>query len=184
MLHSQFAALGLAATALAASGCGNSSKTTSSASIPQTTAAQSTTNAQTAPTSHTKEIKIKTGPQLTRAALIAKGDAICTRIDAQLEAAKNSTEQDLARDLPLAATADQQEAAELSKLVPPTAIAKDWSEILNDIQAFSVYTAKAAGYAETGKFPEATSLVVAGNAVQKKFTILARRDGFKVCSIA
>jgi hypothetical protein len=180
MLPMHVATLMLAATTLAVCGCGGASKTETTAST--TTPAQSTTQAQTTAATTPKEIQVKTGSPLTRATWIAKGDAICMRINAKLAVTNNSTEQDLARNLPVAARYDRLEAAELSKLVPPAPMASDWSKVLKDLQKFATYTTTVAGYARANRFPEATPIVDAGNAVQKELTVIAARDGFKECS--
>ena len=69
MLHSQLAALALAATTLAVSGCGGSSKTE-----PAKTTASTTSGTA----------KTESGAPLTRAEFIARGEAICAHANAEL----------------------------------------------------------------------------------------------------
>jgi hypothetical protein len=179
MLHMQLTALALAATALALSGCGGSSKsastTSSAASTPTTTNAN--VSVHLAP-----PITIASGPPLTRAAWIAKGDAICTRTLDKLEATTAKTAEQLARLLPEAAVYDRTEANELSKLVPPTAMADSWAQIVDDLQKYGELTAKAAEYARVRNTNEGIPVFDSANRTQQELTTIAKNDGFKICS--
>lgn len=182
MLHAHLAALALAAAMFSASGCGSSSKTestTTSAATPQ-----STTTAPTvpAPTSR-EEVKVQAGKPLSRAAWIAQGDAICSRANIKLSSTTAKTQQDFARLLPQAAAYERAEATELSKLVPPTATASDWQQVVVGIQKFGEFSARAGEYARVNNFNAALPIATAGNNAQRQFTAIAKRDGFKVCSL-
>lgn len=184
MLHAQLAALALAATTLAASGCGGSSKTTSTDSpAAATTAAQSTTSAQITPAVTTAEvIKVQAGTPLSRTVWIAKGDAICARTNTKLSVGTAHTTQQLAQDLPRAASYDHTEAMELSKIVPPADKASDWQQVITGFQKFGELTAQAGEELKNSTFSASSAVLIKATAVQRQATIIAMRDGFKQCS--
>jgi hypothetical protein len=198
MSHSKLAAIVIAAVALGVSGCGGSSKTgstTTVASTPtQTTTAQTTstqtTTAQTSSTTTTpvlpstgEPIKIKSGTPLTRRVLIAKAEPICERANTELDSTKIKSIEDYARVLPQTASYDRIEANELSKLVPPAAMAKAWTEIVTDLQKFGEYTEMVAEYAQAKKFTTAVPIFTAGRATHEKLAGIAKRNGFKECAV-
>jgi hypothetical protein len=176
MLHIQLAALALASTALAVSGCG-SSKTGST-----TTAASTTTPTATAITTST--VSVATGKPLTRAQLIAKGDAICAITNTKRLGATASSKAELVRTLPQLALYNGEESESLSKLVPPASMAHDWTLIVNDLHLYGEYANSAAQYAKENQ--EKT----AGHQYEKAIKLIeqvmstGRRDGFKYCSLA
>jgi hypothetical protein len=185
MLHTQLAALALAAAAVFASGCGSSkseSTTTVSATTPST-AATTTTAAAAVPPVSTKAVKISTGTPLTHARWVAEGDAICASTDAKLASLGAHTESELASELPQAAVYYTVESEELAKLVPPKSMAHDWAQIVDNLHLFSVYTDQAAQYIKTAHKVESPALAKAVQ-TQKKVLITARHDGFKRCSLA
>jgi hypothetical protein len=162
---------------LVAAGCGGSSKTNSTTTTSVTTTASVPTS-----TSTTASITPATGKPLTSSEWIAKGDSICTRANTKLNATTIKTSQDFARILPQAAVYDHNEAAELSKLVPPTAMTTNWAQIIAGIQKFSEYSAKAGEYAKANNIKATTTTLITANKVQAEFAAAAKRDGFKVCS--
>jgi hypothetical protein len=183
MLPMQLAAFGLVAAALVVAGCGKSSKAESTAT---TATAASTPTATTAPTTtaaNVTHIKVRSGTPLPRTTWIRRGDAICARTNVKLNSTTVKTPQDFARLLPQAAAYDHAEAVELSKLVPPTAMASDWTQVVVGIEKFGELDEKAAEHVLTN-YHLATPILIAANAVQKQWTTIAKRDGFKVCSIA
>jgi hypothetical protein len=180
MSSTKLAALTLAATAFAASGCGGSSKSGTSATTATSTAAASTT-AQTPATS--EEIKVVSGTPLSKAVWIKKGDAICAKANAKLDSTTAKTQQDFARLLPQTAAYERAEATELSKLVPPDAQLDDWQRIIVSLQKFSDFSLKAGEYAQVKNFQAASPVIVAANSEQQQLVALAKRDGFKACSI-
>jgi hypothetical protein len=182
MLYTQLAALTLAAIAFAVSGCGGSSKSKSTVTAAATTSTQSTTAATPTTIAAGKEIKIKSGPPLPRAVWIAKGDAICASASAKINSVKATTTQDFARLFPQAAAYEHIEAIEMSKLVPPTANANDWAQMITGVQKFSEYSIKLGGYARENKLTIQQPLLALANATQKQVALIAKRDGFKICS--
>ena len=183
MSPKQLAAMAVAAAALTAAGCGSSK---SSHTTGTTTAAQTTTTATPAPApvpANGQEIKVASGTPLSHATLISKGDAICTRANAKLSTSTARTQEDFARLLPQSASYERTEASELSKLVPPSSLAPDWQHIITDLQKFSELSSRAGEYAAVKNFQAALPLAVAGNKAQQDMVTIAKRDGFKVCSV-
>jgi hypothetical protein len=174
MSRAKFAALTLATTALAASGCGGSSKT---GSTEATTAATSpTTPATTAATTH------PTGTPLTRAALIAKGDAICARANAKTSVLTANSVQAFARVYPQIAIYNRTEAAELGRIVPPPSLAGDWARMIADLEQHSRYIDEVAHDIDTHAdraiahpFSQAGTLIA-------DLIETGKRDGFAHCS--
>jgi hypothetical protein len=184
MLPMHIAALGLAVAAFAASGCGGSSKspssttsTSSSSSTPTTTTNTNVSTVSNAP------LIIATGKPLTRTVWISKGDAICGRTNTKLSATTVKNSEDFARLLPQAALYDRTEAVELSKLVPPPAMAQDWAQIVDGLQKFGELSAKAGEYAQAKNTNEGIPVFAAANKAQQEATAIAKKDGFKVCSV-
>jgi hypothetical protein len=182
MLLVQFAALALAATTLV-SGCGGSSKTGSTSTAAANTTTATTASAATTPAPTVTTITIATGTPLARSVWISKGDAICASANTKLNSTTVRSTQDFARLLPQAAAYDHTEATELSKLVPPTAMASDWVQIVTELQKFSELSAKAGEYARVNNLSAAKPVTQAGNTAQRQLVAIAKRDGFKVCSI-
>lgn len=105
MLHVQLVALTLVAIALATSGCGGSTKTTT---VIVTPARKPLTR--------------------TEVALLARAGSICKRIDARHSSLKLNTRQAIVRELPIFASYQRAALIELIKLTPPAALVHDWRE--------------------------------------------------------
>lgn len=166
MSSTRIVALTLTAAALAASGCGGSK--------PSSNAASTQTSAQ-APTSSSST------PSLTRDALIKKADAICARVNAKRSAITVSTLKDYATKLPALAAVEQAADAALSKLVPPTAMAGDWAQIVSASQTVTSDTAKIATDTAANNANAMRAAWSSANQAQHRLSALAMRDGFKVC---
>lgn len=123
---------------------------------------------------------------LTRAQLIAKADAICRRVNARLSSANNTikTQQDIARVAPKLSAFEQAALAEMSKLVPPAALAEDWKVIVTGAQTLADNTAKLGEYAGSNNLKAARTLIATSQKVQQRMLATAKRDGFKDCSQA
>jgi hypothetical protein len=182
MLHTQLAALALAAAAVIASGCG-SSKTESTTTAASTTTPTTTPSPATAstPTTSTAPVKIATGVALTHTQWIADGDAICVNTQAKLGTLGARTMAALVSELPQAATYEAVEAEELGKLVPPKSMAHDWETIVSGIHLYSEYTNQAAQYIKTTQKIGGTALAKADQ-LELQILETAKRDGFKRCS--
>jgi hypothetical protein len=193
MLHIQLIALGLAAVALAISGCGGSSKTgstTASATVATGTASTATsttatttatTTTPTLPTVTKTTVKLATGRPLTRTALIAKGDAICARANKKLLAISIKNEDEFVRVLPQVAVYNSTESKELGKLVPPASLAHDWAQIINAAHLYSEYVKHIAAYAQETSYQAASPLVHTAEEVRKQMRTVAGHDGLKHC---
>jgi hypothetical protein len=164
MLHTQLAALALAAAAVIASGCGSSKNesTAASTSTPSTTATAAT------------------GAPLSLARWISEGNAICKNTEAKLATLNAHTQAQLANELPLAASYYTVQAEELAKLVPPKSMAHDWEQIIDDIHLFSEYTDKAAEYIKTAHKVDGPALAKATN-LQRQVVAMVKHDGFTHC---
>jgi hypothetical protein len=181
MLQNLVATLAVAMTLVTLSACGSTSKTSSNTAAPSATTASSD-QPVSAPAS-SEEIRIDTGKPLSRSAWIAKADAICLRTNIKLSSTTARTQQDFARLLPQAAAYERAEATELSKLVPPPSMARDWQQIVIGIQKFGEFSARAGEYARVNNFSAALPIATAGNNAQREFVAIAKQDGFKVCSL-
>jgi hypothetical protein len=184
MLLMYLAALALAATVLAASGCGGSSKsgsTSTSASAPTTTTTTASTS--TTPPATTTTVKVAAGKPLTHAQWIAKGDAICARLNAELAANTVKSTAEFARVLPVAAADEQAELAQLVKLVPPTSKTKDWQEFLTGTQEWAANSYKLAESSQSGSFTLKAPLVATTRKIHETLAHLAQHEGFKECSL-
>jgi hypothetical protein len=186
MLQATLASLviALAAFTLISGGCGGSSKTESTSAVATTAAPETTTSAATATPRTTAAPAIASGKPLTRAEWIAKGDAICARTNAETKAIHVKAAAEFARTLPQTAAYKRAEVAELAKLTPPTSKASDWQLILNEVSQIAEYSAKLAGFAKLGdaitKAPLATSIIK----TNEHLVLVAKRDGFKACSLS
>ena len=184
MLCTSFAALVLAASALAVAGCGGSSKTESTATSAASTTPSSTTTAQsTAPTTTTSQvIKIQKGKPLSHTVWITKGDEICAIANLRRHATTAKTEEQVARLAPQISGYDHIEAVELSKLVPPSNMAGDWKLIIANVQKISEFAAQLGEYAQTHRYNAAAPILASAVGVEERLGSIAKRDGFKQCA--
>lgn len=183
MSRTRLAALTLAATALAASGCGGSSKNTASPSATATTgtiAAGGAGASESIPSP--ASIKAATGKPLSRARFIAAADAICAKTNTKLAAVTVITSKELARQLPQVVIYDATETDELSKLVPPASLAQDWSRILNDFHRFTEYSRAVAKDVQAKNIKAASPSIVAAQKLHQELNATATRDGFRHCN--
>jgi hypothetical protein len=177
MLHTQLAALALAASAVIASGCGSSKTETTTTTASATTAS---TAATTTPAVNTTPVKVTTGIPLSRTVWLSQGEAICASTAAKLATLSARTQAQLMRELPLAAAYDLVESEELSKLVPPKSMAHDWELIVTDLHLSSEYTNQAALYIKTTHNIDGPAYTKASH-FNHEVAIIAKRDGFKQC---
>jgi hypothetical protein len=177
MLRTQFAAFALAAAALATSGCG-SSKAGSATTGTATTTTTTTTTSSTS----TSPATFATGKPLTRAQLIARGDAICASTNAKFAAIIAKTRPEFVHLLPQAAVYLGTEAEGLSRLVPPTSMSGDWTQIVNNIHFASEYVTRVARYFQEKQEKAANQLYEKANKLNSQSEAIAKGDGFKHCS--
>jgi hypothetical protein len=171
MTHTRLAAAILTASALTAAGCGESTKPTS-----QTT--QAAVTAQT--TANTTAAK-PSGP-LNRTELIAKGDAICYRLNARRSATTIGRPQDYERVVPALAAYELAAVNEMSQLTPPQSMKRYWQQMLTGSRAIAEATGRFHTYTEasTGKLAHIVDVAL-GKGIDE-LTKAAKRAGFKECS--
>lgn len=176
MLHTQLAALSLAGMTLAVSGCGGSSKTTSTETASAKVAPAPTESAKPEPT------PTESAKPLTRTDLITRGDAICGRVNLKRTTTPVVNGRDFARIVPEIAAYEQAAVAEMAKLIPPASMTNDWKRIVAGTQVIADDTTKVGEYAVANKLQAARPLYLSGTKIQKRILIIAKRDGFKECS--
>ena len=179
VLHIHLAALALVAVTFAAAGCGGSSKTTTATA----TTASSTTTPDTTTSTSVAVVKLASGRPLTRAQWLARGDAICARLNSQLGANTVKSTKEFARALPVAAAYERAELARLVKLVPPPSMATDWQQFLTSTQQWAENSTKLGESAQGGHFTLTAPLVITTRNLHEHLAGIAKRDGFKECSL-
>ncbi|MGC2373181.1 MAG: hypothetical protein WA484_04825 [Solirubrobacteraceae bacterium] len=174
MSRQQLAALALAATTLAASGCGGSSKSSSQT----TSTAQVGATAQTGSTANAKPI--------TQAELTAAANAICGRIRARLAQNKFTTQQEIGRAAPGIAAYERSSLVELEKLVPPPSLAGDWAQIVAGIRTLASDAAKIGEYERANRLetPAGHAFLLTTGIHGKFAASIAKRDGIDRCAEA
>jgi hypothetical protein len=148
MSRRRLAALALAATTLAASGCGGSTSSSKS---------------------------------LTRLELVARGDAVCRRVNAKLAATTIRSKRDYAR----LAVYEQAAVAEMRKLTPPASMANGWRQVVTGAQTLANATAKIGEYSLADAFrgtPATRSAYTAAAEGTRQMVAAAQREGFKDCA--
>jgi hypothetical protein len=168
-------ALALAATVLAASGCGESSKSSSQTA----TTAQVRSSAQTTPATQTQPPSAT--PPLTTAELIAKADPICALLDARRSANKVRTKQDYIRIFREMSPYEQQTISQLSALTPPTSLASTWSRVIAGYKTINANLTKAGEALTNGQEAAAASLLNKSIKLDEQTAALAKQHGFKDC---
>jgi ABC-type transport system substrate-binding protein len=177
MLYTYLITLALTTLALAASGCGGSTKTTSSqtGSIAQATSStQTTSSPSTAPATATAP--------LTVAELIAKADPICERANAKRTSITLTTRSSYSRLLPPLVAYERGELAELAKLTPPASLASEWRQILADTKTIIEATAKLGETPPNGRDSSLKAVFVKAGRAERQMLAIAKRIGFKECA--
>jgi hypothetical protein len=189
MSSKQLAALALTTAALAAIGCGSSSKSVSSKSASTSSAASTASTRTVTPTELPRvtlpvaSVKIASGKPLTPARWIARGDAICGHLQGELEKTAIKRLADLPRVLPRWAAYVRVEVGQLAKLVPPASKASGWQQYLNEALQWGEGVAKLAESTTAGnailKSPLANAVARVHDHIQK----VAKLYGLKECSL-
>lgn len=193
MLHAYLAFL-VAASVLVAAGCGGSSKTTTtststtSASTADTTTTTGTTVAGTTitsiPPAPIVSVKVASGKPLTRSQWIAKGNEVCGRLKAELEAIKVKATGELPRVLPQVAATERAEIAQLATLVPPSSKRSDWQQFLNISLQRAEDTARTVALARLGDAISQAPIFATVRGLQRELAAIAKRDGLRECAPA
>ncbi len=185
MLSVHIATLVTATAVFIASGCGGSSTTgtTSNTSTFSKHAAAQTTRSTAATQPKAALIAIPLGTPLTRSEWIKKGEAVCSKLNAQLAANTAKSTSEFARILPQAAAYEHTELVTLAKLIPPASMALDWRQFLTETKEWSENSLKIAQATPPGQFKIDTPLAVATKNIHEHLAAIARRDGFKECAL-
>lgn len=159
----------IAGALLVIGGCGGSAKPQSGTAAPAS--AQSPISETAKPTA-----------LLTRAQLIAKGDAICYRLNVRRSATRIERPQDYETLFPALAAYELTGATEMSNLTPPTSMARDWQQMIAGARNVARATAMVHtdSEARSKAFSERVEPVLFAGI--KQLTAAARRAGFKECS--
>lgn len=115
---------------------------------------------------------------LSRSQLIAKADLICKRTNEKIHAS-NLGPRNIIRLAPGLAVYEEQSAAELAKLQPPSSMADDWKTIVDDFQVVG------RSLAEIGHAKSLKEAIPSGNTIsraQGERARAAQRNGFRDCA--
>jgi hypothetical protein len=172
MDRARLVALALAVGAIAAGGCGSSTKPANQATKPS--------NAATQPTGDGSAVR--SSSPLTRAQLIAKGDAICYRLNARRAATKIQRRQDYERLVPALAGYELSLASEMRRMTPPASMAHDWQQMVEGTRKIGEATARIRNYADASskRFSEEVEPILYKGVNQ--LTAAAKHAGFNDCS--
>jgi soluble cytochrome b562 len=118
---------------------------------------------------------------LTRAQLTAKADVICKSVTAKLASKTIKTKRDIARVAPELASFEQTALTELSKLVPPAALANDWKQFVAGAQTLAESISKLGEYAQANNLKGARGVIRTIGTVQQQMVTIAKRDRLKDC---
>jgi hypothetical protein len=91
------------------------------------------------------------------------------------------SQQDIVHIAPELASFEQEALAELSKLVPPAALANDWTQFLAGAETLAENTSKLGEYVKANNLKAARGVVKASTTVQQQMVKIAKRDGLKDC---
>jgi hypothetical protein len=169
----------LATIAFAVAGCGSGSSQTASTSPGSTnpgTTSVSTTNT-------TATVAVASGTPLSRTQIISRADAICRRLNAELDTAKSkiSTQADIVHIAPQRAALEQSTLVLLSKLTPPASMAHDYQQILTDRQVLIEDLTKLGQDAAANNLSAEQPVFSSSAAVVSQLAVTGQRDGFKYC---
>jgi hypothetical protein len=115
--------------------------------------------------------------------LIARGDAICQRLNAEFSAAPPVRgPQDIARISPQRAAMERTVAAELSRLTPPSSITRDWQQIIAYRRMLAEDTIKLGEYAKANNIEGMRLVFYSSVSLQERLLATGKHDGFTNCS--
>ena len=178
MLYAQLAALALATTALAAAGCGSTSKQSSTdSSVGASTATAARTTATTATSASGKHITP------AESILIAKAGAICQRVKAQHRSMRLATNYAIAHEIPRFAAAQQATVAELSRITPPASMAHEWEKLVRSARLLASDTTKLGETAAAYHFSAIGHMVVRMDKDEQTITRLAKHNAITGCEL-
>lgn len=118
---------------------------------------------------------------LTHAELVSKASAICKTITAKLAKKSTNSEQEIARVAPELTFFEQKALSELSKLVPPADLERDWKQFVADAEELAENTSKLGEYAKANNLKAARGLITSSETTQHQMQAIAKRDGLTEC---
>jgi hypothetical protein len=129
-------------------------------------------------------VPVANGKPLTRTALVAQANAICSGIVAQLDAHTFKTTQDLVRIAPALAAYEHGALAELRALKPPASLARDWPRVVASVRIIADNTGKLAQLMQSSPngAQAASALSQQNYKVRAPLLATAARDGFGNCA--
>jgi hypothetical protein len=118
---------------------------------------------------------------LTRAELTMKANAICKTVSAKFASKTINNQKEMATVVPELANFEQNELAELSRLVPPAALAEDWKKFISGAETLAENTVKLSEYTKAKDIKGAGGLISASESTQAQMRAIAKRDGILGC---
>jgi hypothetical protein len=158
-----------------AAGCGGGASASSPTSTKPTT--EATTATATSSTSQTRSTGV------SRTQLIASADRICKRLDAELVAVKprSASFPEIVRIVPGRAAAEQRAVAELSKLLPPVSLARDWRLIIHYRRTLASELVSLVRAAQHNDAVQIKRLSVSKERMRRSLLRTAEHAGFRDC---
>ena len=123
------------------------------------------------------------GSSLARSAFIARADAICKRLNAEIAKVKPKSRSlpEIARVAPIHAAVEQAAVSELSQLTPPASIAREWQQLVSYRRALATELAKLGRDAKTMSSASIRALTASKLRVHKQLLAAGAQAGFKDC---
>jgi hypothetical protein len=180
MSHARLVVFVLVGSALAASGCGGATKSSSS-TAPATVAQSSTATPSTTTSSSTATSPVATRP-LSRAQLIATANSICFGLNAKRKATRISSALEYERLVPQLATYELAAAEEMSKITPPAAMVGTWKQIVAGTQVIAEVTGHFRHYSEASDPKTAHVYDVAITKAIQQVQSAAKQAGLTECA--
>jgi hypothetical protein len=170
-------ALALASCALVASGCGSSAKSARRA----TSSTASSSNASSKVSSVSGKSSKPSGP-LTHAQLIAKGDAICYRVNARRQSLSYGTPKEYEQVVPPLAAYELRAANEMGELAAPHTLSDAWRKIVLGSRTIAEVTGRFPHFSEASNATLSHRYRVLLSKTIADVTSTAKHAGFKECS--
>jgi hypothetical protein len=160
-----------ATLSLTASGCGGGSSHVQPSEPPGTS-------------SHLDSSGAASSDSRSTAEFIARSDAICRRLNTRLAigVSGNLTVREMARLMPPRAGLEGETASELSRLKPPTELARYWRQILTYRRMLADELGQLGRDAKAKDLKAVKALFPSKRRAHSKLSALATRAGFKDCS--
>ena len=168
MLYIRLAAVAAIAAMLAAAGCGKSSTTATTGS---------------AATAASTDAVAKTGSALSDAALIAKANAICGRVNAKVAAidARTPNSNEFGQRVTQTANAESNGILALRGLTPSASMTNDWQQIVASAHTLAEETSQLGAYLQV-KDSRSRAQLSNISAIEAQIRAITKRDGFKDCA--